>query len=143
MTDTLSLHATAIAVDGQGLLLTGPSGSGKSDLALRLLRQGARLVSDDLVLLSGGGGRLIASRPPALPPRLAVAGIGVVVVGPAIDNVPLSLALALTPLPANSPESTLGVFGPIAGLSLPQVALFAKESSAVDKVMLALDRWGL
>lgn len=143
MINASSFHAVAVALDGQGLLLTGPSGSGKSDLALRLLRHGAWLIADDLVLLSAASGRLIASRPPGQLPRLVVAGIGMVAVSNAMDSVPLSLALALTPLPATTPEPTLGIFGPMAGLSLPQVALFAKESSAVDKVMLALDRWGL
>ena len=34
------IHATAVAVDGLGILLTGPSGSGKSDLALRIIDRG-------------------------------------------------------------------------------------------------------
>ena len=46
------VHATAIAIDGKGVLLRGPSGSGKSDLALRLLEAGGVLVGDDRVALS-------------------------------------------------------------------------------------------
>ena len=45
------LHATAIAINGAGVLLLGPSGSGKSDLALRLIDRGAVLISDDGVLV--------------------------------------------------------------------------------------------
>ncbi|MEC9182929.1 MAG: aldolase, partial [Pseudomonadota bacterium] len=41
------VHATAIAIDGKGVLLRGPSGSGKSDLALRLLEAGGVLIGDD------------------------------------------------------------------------------------------------
>ena len=43
----LLLHATAVAIDGRAVLLRGASGSGKSDLALRLIDAGARLVADD------------------------------------------------------------------------------------------------
>ena len=45
--ETILVHATAIAIGGRAVLLRGPSGSGKSDLALRLIDAGARLVSDD------------------------------------------------------------------------------------------------
>ena len=42
---TLNLHATAVVIDGHAILLTGPSGSGKSDLALRLIDRGAGLIA--------------------------------------------------------------------------------------------------
>ena len=46
MTEAL-VHATCVVVEGVGLLLRGPSGSGKSDLALRLIELGWRLVADE------------------------------------------------------------------------------------------------
>ena len=51
------VHATCIEVDGMGVLLRGPSGSGKSDLALRLIDGGARLVADDRTDLAVEDGR--------------------------------------------------------------------------------------
>ena len=57
------VHATCVALDGAGVLLRGPSGSGKSDLALRLIDGGARLVADDQVALSAEAGRLVARAP--------------------------------------------------------------------------------
>ena len=53
------VHATAVAIDGQAVLLRGPSGSGKSDLALRLIDAGARLVADDQSELSRRGDVMI------------------------------------------------------------------------------------
>ena len=55
-TETLLVHATCIAIDSGagplGILLRGSSGAGKSDLALRMIDQGARLVADDQCVLS-------------------------------------------------------------------------------------------
>ncbi|MEP4193045.1 MAG: aldolase, partial [Sneathiella sp.] len=47
----ITLHASAVAIDGYAVILRGPSGAGKSDLALRLIDEGAILVADDYVEL--------------------------------------------------------------------------------------------
>ena len=47
MNDPILVHATAVAIEGEAVLLRGASGAGKSDLALRLIDGGARLVADD------------------------------------------------------------------------------------------------
>ena len=46
-----TLHASTVALDGRAVLISGPSGSGKSDLALRLLDRGFTLVSDDQTIV--------------------------------------------------------------------------------------------
>ncbi len=60
------------------MLITGPSGSGKSDLALRLLDRGFTLVSDDQTIVKRDGNRLLASAPPTIAGKLEIRGIGIV-----------------------------------------------------------------
>jgi HPr kinase/phosphorylase len=62
----LLVHASCVAVQGQGLLILGASGSGKSALALQMIALGAELVADDQTLLTAHGGRLMAHAPPEI-----------------------------------------------------------------------------
>ena len=134
-----TLHASTIAKDGRAVLITGPSGSGKSDLALRLLDRGFTLVSDDQTIVRKDGDRLLASAPPTIAGKLEVRGIGIVEVE-RINDVPVALILDLTSdiqrLPDDSRER------PILGVPLPFVTLDAMPASAPAKVDLALDRLG-
>ena len=135
-----SLHASTVAVGGRAVLITGPSGSGKSDLALRLLDRGFALVSDDQTLVRRDGDRLIASAPPSIAGKLEVRGIGIVEIDHAGD-VPVALLVELTSdiqrLPDDSRER------PLFGVPLPIVSIDAMTASAASKVALALDRLGL
>ncbi len=70
------LHATAVAVKGCAALLIGPSGSGKSSLALQLLSLGAKLVADDQCLLSSENDALMVARPDTLPELIEARGFG-------------------------------------------------------------------
>ncbi len=71
------LHASCIAFNSRGLLITGPSGSGKSALALHLMALGAALVSDDQTELTLENNRLIARCPPNLRGLIEARGIGI------------------------------------------------------------------
>jgi HPr kinase/phosphorylase len=71
------LHATAVAVDGKGLLIMGAAGSGKSTLAMGMIGQGARLISDDQTQLAADNGQVLLSCPqPALRGVIEVRGLG-------------------------------------------------------------------
>ncbi len=77
-----AVHATCVAADGRGLLILGPSGSGKSGLALQLMALGARLVADDRTILSVRGAALVATCPPALLGRIEARGVGLLCADP-------------------------------------------------------------
>ncbi len=72
------LHATCVAIKGTGIVIRGASGAGKSDLALRLIDDGADLVSDDYCDVAAEAGRLIATAPEALAGKIEVRGYGIV-----------------------------------------------------------------
>jgi serine kinase of HPr protein (carbohydrate metabolism regulator) len=135
-----TLHASTVASDGRAVLIAGPSGSGKSDLALRLLDRGFTLVSDDQTIVRRDGDRLLASAPPTIAGKLEIRGIGIVEME-RTDNVPLALIVELTGdlqrLPDDSRER------PVLGVRLPIVTIDAMTASAPSKVALALDRMGL
>src|SRR5690242_3025728 len=135
-----TVHASTVASNGRAVLITGPSGSGKSDLALRLLDRGFTLVSDDRTIVRKDGDRLVASAPPNIAGKLEIRGIGIVDVETAAD-VPVALLVELTSdiqrLPDDSRER------PILGVSLPLISIDAMTASAPSKVALALDRMGL
>lgn len=136
-----TLHASAVAAEGRAVLITGPSGSGKSDLALRLLDRGFTLVSDDQTTVKRDGDRLLASPPPTIAGKLEIRGIGIVDMDNLTD-VPVALIVELTineiqRMPDDRRER------PILGVSLPIVTIDAMTASAPSKVALALDRMGL
>jgi HPr kinase/phosphorylase len=115
----MNLHASCVAVAGRGLLILGPSGSGKSALALRMMAIGARLVADDRVGLSREGGALVARCPAPLRGRIEARGLGLLGADP-LEAATLALAADLTAPPATRwPEPREIV---LLGLALPLVA---------------------
>ena len=128
-----NIHATALVRAGHGLLLLGDSGSGKSDLALRLIDRGFGLIADDRVEIHAREGRLWASCPENLLGKLEVRGIGIISVP---THAPTALALAISlahperlPAPATWRHE---------GVALPHFRLSAFEASAPLKVEQAL-----
>lgn len=134
------IQATCIAIDGKGVLLRGPSGSGKSDLALRLIDAGASLVADDGVDLRRDGAAVIAGFPAAAPQslrgRIELRGIGIAP-APHVAEAPLVLVIDLVPPDAveRLPEPAAVE---LAGVTLPLLRLTAFEPSAAAKVRLVV-----
>lgn len=135
-----TVHASTVAMDGRAVLITGRSGSGKSDLTLRLLDRGFVLVSDDQTIVKRDGSRLLASAPPNIAGKLEIRGIGIVEMDH-VSDLPVALLVELTSdlqrLPDDSRER------PILGIPLPLITIDAMTASAPSKVALGLDRMGL
>jgi HPr kinase/phosphorylase len=132
----ITIHATTVSLDGRGVILRGPSGSGKSDLALRLVNEGALLVADDQTVLFIEGGRLMAQAPKEIAGKMEVRGVGIVHLGPPAI-VPVFLLIDMAD-PADVPR--MADFAPVelVGQKIPRIHLAPFEMSAPAKVKLAL-----
>ncbi len=75
--NTKTIHASCVAYGNRGLLIIGPSGSGKSSLALSLMSLGASLVADDRTRLLVQDGVLIASCPDSIKGQIEARGVGI------------------------------------------------------------------
>ena len=129
------LHATAVAINGAGVLLLGPSGSGKSDLAMRLIDRGAVLISDDGVLVDSETPVPMLRTAPNIAGMIEMRGVGILEM-PFAAEVPLHLVVTLgvdaIRLPPNNQSME------IAGAQVRFIALSAFEASTPLKVERAL-----
>jgi serine kinase of HPr protein (carbohydrate metabolism regulator) len=135
-----TVHASTVAMDGRAVLIIGPSGSGKSDLALRMLDRDFTLVSDDQTIVRRDGDRLIASAPATIGGKLEIRGVGIVEMD-TVKDVPVALLVELTSEIQRLPDDRRE--RPVLGVKLPLVSVDAQTASAASKVALALDRLGL
>ena len=131
-----TIHATAVALDGRAVLLLGPPGSGKSDLALRLIEAGWILVADDRVVLSRRSVNLVAAPPPNLAGLIEARGIGLCRVPfRAEAEVVLAVQLGSRDAVERLPEVVSETF---LGVSIPLINLVSFDASASTKLRLAL-----
>ena len=117
-------------------MLSGPSGSGKSDLALRLIDGGARLVADDRTDLALADGHLVASAPREIARRMEVRGLGVLEKD-AVPQTVLTLVVELVD-PENVERVPKEATTTLLGIDVPVVRLHAFEASAVAKIRAVL-----
>ena len=90
-----TLHASTVAVNGRGLLILGPSGTGKSALALQLIALGALLVADDRTDLTAQSGRLTARCPAPIKGLIEARGLGLLR-APPLDEAEIALVADLS-----------------------------------------------
>ncbi len=129
-----TLHATSVAIDGKAVLLEGVSGTGKSDLALRLIDRGATLISDDQTLLMRQGASLLARAPGTIRGQIEVRGLGIVTL-PSVDDVPVALIVRLGTEPMRMPERRQRR---LAGIVVREIAFEAFHASTPVKIEWAL-----
>lgn len=134
MSGRLRLHASAVVIGEDGVLITGPSGSGKSDLALRLIDRGARLLGDDQILLTADGERLIGNGLGGFRGRMEIRGAGFADL-PWAARAEIKLHVELGEMNARLPAARLAAF---AGVEVPSWTLDAGRAAAPLFVELIL-----
>ena len=136
-----TVHATLVAKGGLGVLLRGPAGAGKSDLALRLIASadGWRLVSDDQVALTRTGSLIVGRAPEAIAGKLEARGIGILDF-PVAESAEIRLVIDLVRRPEvpRLPEDDETT--PLLGLALPRSRLHGFDASTPVKIALLLRR---
>jgi HPr kinase/phosphorylase len=115
-------------------MLTGPSGSGKSDLALRLIDRGAILVSDDAVSMTLVDGTLMIATAPNIKGKIEIRGVGICEVE-AVSPVPLRLVVELCSDIERMPPASL--WTDICDFDVPLLQLAPFEASAPVKLEYA------
>ena len=128
------LHATTVAIGEVAVVIEGRSGSGKSDLALRLIGRGAVLVSDDQTLLIRRGETLIARAPDTIAGQIEVRGIGIVTM-PHVSEAPVGLIVRLGDEDQRMPERRARR---IAGVQVAEATFDPFRASTPLKVEIAL-----
>ena len=129
------IHATAVAIDGRGIVLLGPSGAGKSDLALRLIDRGALLIADDRIDLCDDGAQVMLSAPARIAGLIEVRGLGILRFSHVTAPLALCVELVAAEMVERLPEPDAELF---CGYKVPLVRLAPFEFSAPIKVELAL-----
>ncbi len=135
----LIVHATALTLrvgpDWRGALILGPSGIGKSDLALRAVQAGCVLIADDYTWLWESGGHLYGSAPETIAGRMEVRGIGITN-EPARKMTRIHLAaLAQTDPVERMPENEIT---PLLGIGIATIRVNPREASSVTKLVARL-----
>lgn len=138
-------HAGLVALraggDWSGVLIEGPSGSGKSDLALRCLGAGFSLVADDRVIVWNEAEKVFGRAPDSLAGLIEVRGQGVQMC-PYRPFARLRLVVTLVPTPATVARMPENPALEISGQALPRLDLWPFEPSAPAKIGRALNNIG-
>ena len=135
-----TLHATCLSVQGRGILLCGPPGCGKSDLALRLITgHDARLVADDQVTVERRGSLLVGSAPKNLRGLFEVRGLGIVRMDYEHEaGLAMLFRLKSWQDIERMPDRPVGEFS-ILGIAIAETDLDPAASSAPQRLALAMD----
>lgn len=133
---TMLVHATSVLVEGAGVLIRGAPGSGKSDLALRLIDAGASLVADDRTEIAREDGALVARAPEPIAGLLEVRGLGIVKVRSA-PEARLALVVDLVG-PQEVERMPEPCFADLLGIKLPLIRLAPFQAAAAAKLRLAV-----
>ena len=130
------IHSTSVVIDDNGVLILGDSGSGKSDLALRLIDNGATLISDDISICRKNSNNIYLYCPPEIRGLLEVREIGIITV-PFVERIKLRLVVNLKS--NNNERFPKESSFRILGIKIPIINIEGKNSSAVAKIKVKLN----
>lgn len=133
------VHGSCVSLDGRALLLVGPSGSGKSSLALQLMAFGAGLVSDDLTCLAREAERIVTSCPAAPDAVFGIEARGLGILG-AHSSGPTDLFAIVDLAKSNTTRLPEPQNLEVAGVSIPCIARV--DSPAFPAMLLHFLRFG-
>ncbi|OYX03793.1 MAG: serine kinase [Caulobacter vibrioides] len=126
----------------RGALIEGASGVGKSDLALRALDQGFRLVADDRVVTFAAGGRLYGRAPETLAGLIEVRGLGVVAAA-TVSFAEVALVVRCVEAPEGVERLPEPRFERISGVDVPVFDLWPREPAAPAKIRRMMQSLGV
>lgn len=135
---TNNIHASCVDINGRGVLIIGKSESGKSDLILRLIDQGANLVADDRCDIFPENQTLIAQAPENIKGLIEVWGIGIVKM-PFIERTYIHLIVNLVEREQTERMPDDNKNQDLYGISIKEISLYPFDTSATAKIRLALD----
>ena len=130
------MHSSSVVIDDNGVLILGDSGSGKSDLALRLIDNGATLISDDISICRKNSNNIYLHCPPEIKGLLEVREIGIITV-PFVERIKLRLVVNLRS--KNNERFPKDNSFRILGIKIPLISIEGKNSSAVAKIKVKLN----
>ena len=130
------IHSTSVVIDDNGVLILGDSGSGKSDLALRLIDSGGTLISDDISICRKNSNNIYLYCPPEIKGLLEVREIGIITV-PFVERIKLRLVVNLKSI--NNERFPKDSTYRILGIKIPIINIEGKNSSAVAKIKVKLN----
>ena len=130
------IHSTSVVIDDNGVLILGDSGSGKSDLALRLIDNGSTLISDDISICRKNSNNIYLYCPPEIKGLLEVREIGIITV-PFVERIKLRLVVNLKS--NNNERFPKESSFRILGIKIPIINIEGKNSSAVAKIKVKLN----
>ncbi len=130
------IHSSSVVLDDNGVLILGSSGSGKSDLALRLIDAGATLVSDDISICKKKSNDVYLYCPSETKGLLEVREIGIITV-PFVERIKLRLVVKLTSK-SNDRIPKTNILR-ILGIKFPLLKIDGRNPSAVVKVKVKLN----
>lgn len=136
-TDTLEIHATAVSYNDKAVIFIGEPGSGKSDMALRLLDRGGVLIGDDRVIFKYSGNEVCVFPHSEIAGKIEVRGVGICTV-PFVQSIPVGIVVQLvSERPERNPEKKTYT---MLDKSFPLLDLYPFEPAAVIKLCLVMEQ---